>query len=158
MTSESKANDPIQTSTLRLIIALSFLTGGSTIGQPFGEGTGLEAACSIVRNLFDGINGVRSGGFRLAISFIAENSIGPDDVNAVMGIDMIDRSGLTADQAEAARSLGGAAVSFLGQVNQEGASMWELWKKNDGVAEEFLCWYAVAWGRLATLGKVPRDH
>jgi hypothetical protein len=61
---------------------------------------------------------------------------------------------LTPEQQKAADSLAGAATTFLGQFDEPGANMWELWKKRDDVAGEFLCWHAVAWSRLATVGKV----
>lgn len=156
MTTWTGAEDPVQANTLRLITALSFLTDQSHVGQPFGEGCGLELARSVLRSTFSSSDEVREGGFRLAISMVTQDSLEPDDVSGVMGAGALELSGLTADQALAARSLGGAAMMFLGQVNRDGENIWELWKRNDEVAEEILCWHAVAWGRLETTGKVER--
>ncbi len=155
MTDEQLQADAVLEHTLQLLDALAYLVGPESIGQPLGEGIGLEAAIAATRRTFTGIDEVREAGCRLAVSIITTKSIAPPDVNAVMGVDVIEGGELPPAQAEAARALGGAAVTFLGQVGTDGANIWELWKRNDEVAEELLCWHLVAWGRLMTLGKVP---
>ena len=55
----------------------------------------------------------------------------------------------------AAEGLASAAMGFLGQFSEDGQSLWELWKRNDEVAGEFLCWHTIAWQRLASQGRVP---
>lgn len=149
-------DDPVQANILRFITALSFLTDQAHVGQPYGEGTGLELVRSIARTTFNSLDEVREGGFRLGISLITNDSLHPDDVSGVMGAGALDTSGLTPYQAQAARDLGGAAITFLGQINRDGENIWELWKRNDEVAEELLCWLAVAWGRLETAERVER--
>ena len=156
MSASDGAGDPVQANTLRFITALSFLTDQAHVGRPFGEGTGLEVARSVARTTFNSLDEVREGGSRLAISMITNDALHPDDVSGVMGAGALDTSGLTPEQAQAARDLGGAAITFLGQINRDGENIWELWKRNDEVAEEVLCWLAVAWGRLETTGAVER--
>ncbi len=149
----SRADDK-QNKALFLVRALASLTDRSAIGSPFGEGAGLEVARAIARSCMDGRDEMRTAGVRIAVSLLTADSVSPQDVDKVMGMASIDRAGLTTEQARSARDLGGAAVTFLGQLNKDGENIWELWKTNDEVAEEFLCWLAVAWGRLETLGKV----
>ena len=141
----------------RFILSLSLLTGAESIGRPFGEGLGLEGAMSLLSQFFDSVETVRRAGEMMAITIIGatgKGQITPDDLNYVMGTLNLRDSGLTPDQAAAADGLAGAAYTFLGQLHEPGANMWELWKKRDDVAGEFLCWHAVAWGRLAALGRV----
>jgi len=141
----------------RFILSLSLQTRAESVGKPFGEGLGLEGAMSLLPQSFDSVGTLRKAGEMMAITIIGatgEGRITPDDVNTVMGVSNIRDGGLTPDQAAAADGLAGAAYTFLGQLHEPGANMWELWKKRDDVAGEFLCWHAVAWGRLATLGRV----
>ncbi len=141
----------------RFILSLSLLTGAENIGRPFGEGLGLESAISLLSQSFHSIDAVRHAGEMMAVTIVGATGKGqatPDDVNYFMGTSNLRDSGLTADQAAAADGLAGAAFTFLGQLHETGANMWELWKKRDDVAGEFLCWHAVAWGRLAALGRV----
>lgn len=141
----------------RFILSLSLLTGGDSIAKPFGEGLGLESAMSLLLQSFDSIDTVRRAGEMMAITIIgatANEEITPDDLNYVMGVSNLADSGLTAAQTAAADGLAGAACTFLGQLHEPGTNMWELWNKRDDVAGEFLCWHAVAWGRLITLGRV----
>jgi hypothetical protein len=152
---DAAQDDPVKAVLQRFLAELSGLTGSDSIGTPFGEGAGLELARSAAQRCFPNMDLARSAGLRIAISLITEEAIDSDLVSALMGADSMNGSGLAPAQAEAARSLGGAAMSFLGQLNEVGANMWELWRANDEVAEEFLCWHAVAWGRLITVGKVP---
>ena len=88
------------------------------------------------------------------IAVTAQGQIAPEDLSRVMGTPNLRGSALPADQAAAAENLAGAAYAFLGQIHEPCTSMWELWKKRDDVASEFLCWYAVAWGRLVTTGRI----
>lgn len=141
----------------RFILSLSLLTGPDSVGRPFGEGLGLESAMSLLVQSFGSIEAVRQAGEMMAITIVGatgKGEIAPDDLNYVMGASNLQDSGLTADQSAAAEGLAGAAYTFLGELHEPGARMWELWKKRDDVAGEFLCWHAVAWGRLATLGRV----
>jgi hypothetical protein len=141
----------------RFILSLAPLTGANSISKPFGEGLGLEGAMSLLPQSFDSVETLRRAGEMMAITIVGatgEGRINPDDVNYVMGVSNIRNSGLTPDQVAAADGLAGAAYTFLGQLDEPGTNMWELWKNRDDVAGEFLCWHAVAWGRLATLGRV----
>jgi len=152
-----KPPDAIARQLGRFILSLSLLTGADSVGKPFGEGLGLEGAMSLLSQSFDSIGTLRRAGEMMAITIIGatgEGRITPDDVNNVMGVPNIRGGGLTPDQAAAADGLAGAAYTFLGQLDEPGANMWELWKNRDDVAGEFLCWHAVAWGRLAALGRV----
>ena len=139
------------------ILSLPLLTGADSVGKPFGEGLGLEGAMSLLSQSFNSVEILRRAGEMMAITIIGatgEGRITPDDVNNVMGVSNIRDGGLSPDQAAAADGLAGAAYTFLGQLHESGADMWELWKKRDDVAGEFLCWHAVAWGRLAALSRV----
>ena len=152
---EPLTDDPVKDKTLRFLAAISFVTDNAAIGRPFGPGHGLELVRALVRQTFDSIDDARESGFRLGISMITTEQIGPEDASSVMGASALDDAGLTKQEADGIRDLGEAAMAFLAQINRDGANIWELWKRNDEVAEEFLCWHAVAWGRLTTLGKVP---
>lgn len=131
--------------------------GTGVIGQPFGAGLGLEGSMAALPQFFTTIETMRDAGEMMAMTIIGatgQGQIAPDDLSYVMGTASLRSNGLTADQATAAENLAGAARAFLGQLHEPGASMWELWKSRADVAGEFLCWHAVAWGRLAALGRV----
>jgi hypothetical protein len=141
----------------RFILSLSLLPGADSVGKPFGEGLGLEGAMSLLFKSFDSAETLRRAGEMMVITILGvtgEGRITPDDVNYVMGVSKIRDGGLTPDQAAAADALAGAAYTFLGQLYEPNSEMLELWRKRDDVAGEFLCWHAVAWRRLAALGRV----
>jgi len=132
--------------------ALAPTTGQDSIGRPFGESLGLEAAMQVMFESFESVDDMRSAGETMAVTILTDNLVGTEDLDYVMGLPIV--LGLTPVQAHAVDLLAGAAKTFLAQFNKPGADMWELWKQRDNVAGEFLCWHAVAWQRLATLGKV----
>lgn len=142
----------------RFTCSLALLTGQNNIGQPFGQGLGLENAMSLLPRNFAEPDKIRQAGEMMAMNLIGttgQGRITPEDVHYVMGTSNITAGNLTADQAKAAESLAGAALTFLSQFpDKHGANIFELWKKRDDVAGEFLCWHAVAWGRLATVGRI----
>jgi len=150
-------HNALATQLRRFILSLSLLTEAECVGKPFGEGIGLEGAMSLLPQSFDSIETMRRAGEMMAITLLGatgEGRITPDDVNYVMGVSNIRDGGLTPDQAAAADALAGAAYTFLGQLDEPDGDTWQLWRKRDDVAGEFLCWHAVAWGRLAALGRV----
>ena len=157
-TPESEQSSNALAAQLRCFIrSLSHLTGTDTVGRLFGEGLGLENAMSLLPLSFDRIETMQEAGEMMAITIIGatgQEQITPEDLHYVMGTSILRDSGLTAGQATAAENLAAAALGFLGQLHEPGASMWELWKNRADVAGEFLCWHAVAWGRLSTLGRV----
>ena len=141
----------------RFILSLSLLTGADSVGKPFGEGLGLEDAMSLLFQSFDSAETLRRAGELMVITILGatgEGRITPDDVNYVMGVSKIRDGGLTPDQAAAADALAEAAYNFLGQIYEPNSDLSELWRKRNDVAGEFLCWHAVAWRRLAALGRV----
>jgi len=146
--------DPAKEATLRVVRAVPDLVGRDATGEPFGTGLGLERVVTATRVHLTGSDQVREPGFRPAVSIIADEGLTPDSLNAVMATEDPAATRVDAAQAEAARELGGTAMVFLGRFDSGGASMWELWKVNDGVAGELCAWPAVAWGRLTSTGKV----
>ena len=142
----------------RFAQSIALATGQSSIGRPLGEGAGLEELMALLPQSFESIEILKCAGRLLAVQILSSSDesggIGPEDFHRVMGTDDLASSGLNADQQAAVQSLAGAAESFLGQFEEEDSSLWELWKRRDDVAGEFLCWHAVAWQRLAALGRV----
>lgn len=63
--------------------------------------------------------------------------------------------GIDEARLDAAMSLAGAARTFLAEHGHEGTSTWELWKRRDDVAAEFLCRHSVPFLRLITIRKLP---
>lgn len=120
------------------------------VGQIFGQGHGLEALMDVVAGAFLDGDDVRQAGSMMALDILmaSDDGVGPDQLDQVMGL---DGAGSTRDVAgfKAAVDLGGAAKVFLGQFNEPGESIWELWKGDDEVAVEFLCWHTVARLRLS---------
>jgi hypothetical protein len=135
--------------------SLTPLTSREMIGEPIGSGHGLEQVVSLALQHFEGPESIRGAGMMVAADFlVAIDTVGPDDLNAVMGFPSGPRQGITAQEAQAADSLAGAAVTFLGQFDDDGANIWELWKNRDDVAVEILAWLTIARLRLVTVGKL----
>jgi hypothetical protein len=136
-------------------LALSSMTGPDAVGRPFGEGLGLEQATQFMFESFDSPEAMRSASSMLAVSFLTDGikaGIGPEELDQVMGVGQARQFAASEEQATATESLAGAAMGFLSQFSNDGEPMWELWKKRDDVAGEFLCWHTVAWQRLARAG------
>jgi hypothetical protein len=122
----------------------------------FGEGRGLVRALAHLQSSFASIDEVRTAGQIVAVDLLeatAEERIGPADLDQVMGLPTRPGSGTEAERT-AAEGIGGGATVFLGQFDEDGGNMWELWKERDDVACEFLCWLLVARQRLVTVGKI----
>ena len=138
--------------------ALAPLAKPDMIGKPFGEGFGLEHAVTLISKHFLNSADAREADKIVSIDIIAAtgNRIHPEDLNKVMGAteQAFRKSGFVPAQFAPIVSLAGAAKSFFGQFDEDGADIWELWKQRDDVAAEFLCWHAVARLRLATAGKL----
>lgn len=131
--------------------AMAMFTGPGSIGQPFGPEQGLEVATHLARSHF-----VDSGEVRIADTIVVMDileatgdTIGPDDLDKVMGV-----VGQEDRLSDGARGLAAAASVFLSQFDEDGMELWELWKRRDDVATEFLCWHTVARLRLANVGKM----
>jgi len=137
--------------------ALGPLAAPAALGQLFGEGLGLETAMAAVSSAFLDAADVRQAGTMIALDILtaADKGIGPPQLDQVMGLNSLQGNHLAPDALKAAESLAGAAKTFLGQFDEDGANIWELWKKNDEVAAEFLCWHTVARLRLATAELLP---
>jgi hypothetical protein len=137
--------------------ALSPLTQAAMIGQPFAEGLGLEQAMKLVPRYFLNATDVREADKIISIDLIAETGrqrMMPDDLDTVMGVteNALQKSLLAPAELSLVESLAGAAKTFLGQFDEDGGNMWDLWNNRDDVAAEFLCWHTVARLRLATAG------
>lgn len=136
--------------------AIAPLAAPHQIGRSFGEGEGLEEALSQLARCAP-LGDVRPMGSMVAVSLLAATAdpdeppvpgtYEPSDLDQVMGIDWA--------RHDASTSLAGAARTFLAEHGDEGAPTWELWKRRDDVAAEFLCWHSVAYLRLITIGKLP---
>jgi hypothetical protein len=136
------------------IHALGPLGNATSAGRPFGEGLDLEAAMQAVFASFTDPSDVRKAGSMVAVDILvaANAGVGPEQLDDVMGVNAIHGNHVPAEAIEAAGSLAGAAKTYLSQFDSDGANMWELWKRNDEVAAEFLCWHTVARLRLAARG------
>ena len=124
----------------------------SEVGAPFGEGAGLESAAALITRTMLDEDDIRQAGTMMALDIIgAGDRVGPDRLNEVMGCNSSSSNSLDADTIAAASQLAGAAKTFLGQFDEDGEVIWELWKRNREVAIEFLCWFSIARLRLATI-------
>lgn len=140
------------------LTAVGDLPGIRTVGKPFGEGHGLEAVLDLIPEHFLDAIDVRECNRMVGVDLLVGpgETFQPDDLDAVMGVtdESLRRYGVASDQRKAITALAGAARTFLGQFEQEGANMWELWSRRDDVAAEFLSWHSVARLRLAIAGKM----
>jgi hypothetical protein len=138
--------------------ALAPLADADMVGQPFGEGFGLEYATELVSQHFLNSADAREADTILVMDILSATGkqIVPDDLDDVMGSteQAFRHYELPPAQFKPVINLAGAAKSFLGEFEEDGASMWELWKRRDDVAAEFLCWHAIARLRLATAQKL----
>ena len=137
--------------------ALSPFTGPAMVGQPLAEGLGLEQVIDLITRHFLSPADVRQADTIVSMDLISETGRGgmtPNDLAAVMGItpEAMRKTGLSAPQLKLAGDLAEAAQVFLGQLDEDGSQIWELWKKRDDVAAEFLSWHTIARLRLATIG------
>lgn len=139
--------------------ALRPLAATEMVGQPFGEGFGLEDALAVVPSHFPNASELRESHQMLAVELLMATgkTFEPDDLDEIMGTNerAFQSFEISPSQFGAVTSLAGAARTFLGQFDDDGGNMWELWKSRDDVAAEFLCWHAVALLRLARVGKMP---
>ena len=134
--------------------SLAGLTSRANCGQPFGEGFGLEGAMQWALNSFvdadDTAAGMHDDRHR-PLGAAASDGIGPAELDDVMGVYALHPNSVNPEALEAVTNLAEAAKGFLGQFDEPGERMWELWKKNDEVALEFLCWLTVARLRLVAV-------
>jgi len=128
----------------------------SSIGQPFGPGLGLEQALALLREHFVSAADVRSADSIVVMDLLEATgeAFEVDELDSVMGLSAIERGEPSRHLAESAGALSAAARLFLGQFDEDGADLWELWKMREDVAFEFLCWHAVAHARLAAMGRL----
>lgn len=138
--------------------SIESLASADMIGEPFGEGCGLETAVSCVHRFFLETQQVRDCGRMAAVELLSatEAGLAPDHVLDVMGAtpERLAASGLDGRRIDAVQSLSGALYTFLGQFEDPDSSIWNLWRTRDDVAAEFLSWLLVARLRLATTGQL----
>ena len=141
-----------------LLDALRPLATQQTLGQPFGEGAGLEAAMQAVLQNLESPKDCRDCGQIMVVDIFAntEDDRLSDDMLAIMGgtEDAATRFQLGDEGKSAVQSIAGAARQLLAEWDGPG-SIWELWRTRDDVAAEMLCWHSVARLRLATAGRMP---
>ncbi|MEI4273042.1 hypothetical protein TEK04_15040 [Klenkia sp. LSe6-5] len=134
------------------------LSARTMVGRPFYEGGDLDDCMAVIPQVFPDLDRMRQAGAMITVSILeaaAESGLSGEDLRSVMGLDRLASSGLSAEQCNRAENLGSAACAFISQFDEDGESMWELWKKNPEVAGEFLSWHTVAWQRLASRDRVP---
>jgi hypothetical protein len=129
-----------------------------SLGRPFGEGWGLEEATQAAFRHFESPDDARENGLTIAVDIMGNTKDEQiaDEMLAIMGAtpNAMQQYQLSSDAREAIHNLSGAAEGFLAQFEGPG-NMWDLWKKRDDVAVEFLCWHTVARLRMATTGRMP---
>lgn len=139
--------------------SLQPLATAEMVGQPFGEGFGLEEAMALVPQHFPDVREMRESHQMLCVDLLVATgkTFEPDDLDDIMGTNesAFQSYEIAPAQFGAVTSLSGAARAFLGQFGDDGAFVWELWRNRDDVAAEFLCWHAVALLRLVAIGKMP---
>jgi hypothetical protein len=137
-----------------LVSALAPLASLEMVGQPFGEGFGLEEAVRLVPLYIPNPSDVRENDISLAVSIIMEPRIRPDDLSEVMGATetAFQAAELPPAHFGPVENLAGVAQGFLGDFVDK-VGIYGLWERRDDVAAEFLCWHAEALMRLATIGK-----
>lgn len=134
------------------------LASANMIGEPFGEGCGLETAVDCVHRFFSDAHQARECCRMAAVEILTatERGITPQDVLDVMGAtpNRLMIAGLDERRADAVQSLSGAVHTFLGEFEDPDSSIWKLWQTRDDVAAEFLSWLVVARLRLAASGQM----
>jgi hypothetical protein len=138
--------------------SIRYLASLDMVGRPFGAGFGLEAALELASMHIESSSNLRMCGSTMAIDFLTSDGLGDDDLDKVMGLtdSVLDDLGISPELRTPLLRLGGAAKVFLGQFDEPGQPMWDLWCRRDDVAAEFLCWLAVARLRLATVGRMEQ--
>jgi hypothetical protein len=106
----------------------------------------------LIFKVFLDADDIRQAGTMMALDILTAVDVGPEQLKDVMGENMIGGNSVSPVLLKTAELLASAARTYLGQFDEDGADVWELWKKNDEVAAEFLCWHSVARLRLATAG------
>lgn len=129
------------------------------IGQPFGDGSGLDRAKKVIFARLDSIQDVRECGGSMAVELIIDihDDKTSEELNRVMGATEEAMRTFSAPRPvwEAAVQLTGGAKVFLEQFPGGPGNMWDLWQRDDDVAVEFLAWHSVARLRMATAGLMP---
>jgi hypothetical protein len=137
--------------------SLAPFTKPAMVGQPLAGGLGLEQVMELIPQHFLSPTDVREADKIISTDLIGETGqrhITPDDLATVMGVtqEALRKFELSPPQLRSVEGLAGAARTFLGQLNEDGGEIWDLWSERDDVAAEFLCWHTVARLRLATIG------
>lgn len=130
------------------------LTGPQSVGELFGDSRGLGQANLAMFRAFDSVEAMRMACETVAVTILSAENIGPGDLQEVMGLPGLRGNDVPADLMERVEQLSSLSRVFLGQFGDDGEEVWELWKNNDEIAGDVLCWLAVAWERLASTGRV----
>lgn len=138
---------------------LRSFAGPESVGLPFGEGLGLEAAMKAALVHLDDPADARACGSMVALYIIVGNTKAegiPEALGPVMGADDASavRFDLSPNDRAKVQNLSAGAQEILGQSDGPG-SMWDLGLQRDDVATEILCWHSIARLRLATTGRLP---